>query len=290
MKLWLKFNLVFLLAFTIGLTAIGIVSYEVLQRNAREEVLHTAGIILHGAMSIRNYTIEEIRPLLSVQLKRNFLPQTVPAYAATNNVARLRKMYPDYSYKEATLNPTNPASRATEWETGIVEHFRNNEQVKELIGEHETATGKNLYIARPIQIKKEGCLTCHGKISDAPESMLARYGDANGFGWSMNEIVGSQIVSVPMDVALSRAKKTLTTFLIATGSVLLAMIILLNIMLYRIVVRPVKKMSSIAHDVSMGKMDMPEYELKGKDEVASLSRSFNRMRRSLVNAMKLIDD
>ena len=290
MKLWLKFNLVFLAAFAVGLTAIGIVSYEVLQRNAREEVLHTAGIIMQGAMSIRSYTIEEIRPLLSVQLKRNFLPQTVPAYAATNNIARLRKMYPDYSYKEATLNPTNPASRATEWETGIVEHFRNNEHTSELIGEHESATGKNLYIARPIRIKKEGCLTCHGKISDAPESMIARYGDANGFGWSMNEIVGSQIVSVPMDVALSRAKKTLTTFLIATGSVLLAMIILLNIMLYRIVVRPVKKMSSIAHDVSMGKMDMPEYELKGKDEVASLSRSFNRMRRSLVNAMKLIDD
>ncbi|VAW99458.1 hypothetical protein MNBD_GAMMA21-1930 [hydrothermal vent metagenome] len=290
MKLWLKFNLVFLAAFAVGLTAIGMVSYEVLQRNAREEVLHTAGIIMQGAMSIRSYTIDEIRPLLSVQLKRDFLPQTVPAYAATNNIARLRKQYPDYSYKEATLNPTNPASRATEWETAIVEHFRNNEQKSELVGERESPTGKSLYIARPIRIKKEGCLTCHGKISDAPESMLALYGESNGFGWTMNEVVGSQIVSVPMEVALSRAKKTLTTFLIATGSVLLGMIILLNILLYRIVVRPVKKMSSIAHDVSMGKMDMPEYELKGKDEVASLSRSFNRMRRSLVNAMKLIDD
>ncbi len=290
MKLWLKFNLAFLVAFAVGLTAIGMVSYEVLQRNAREEVLHTAGIIMQGAMSIRSYTIDEIRPLLSVQLKRNFLPQTVPAYAATNNIARLRKMYPDYSYKEATLNPTNPASRATEWETGIVEHFRNNGQQLELVGERDSPTGKSLYIARPIRIKKESCLTCHGKISDAPESMLARYGESNGFGWSMNEVVGSQIVSVPMEVALTRAKKTLTTFLIATGSVLLAMIILLNILLYRIVVRPVKKMSSIAHDVSMGKMDIPEYELQGKDEVASLSRSFNRMRRSLVNAMKLIDD
>ncbi len=290
MKLWLKFNLVFLVAFVIGLSAIGMISNEMLQRNAREEVLHTAGIIMQGAMSIRSYTIDEIRPLLSVQIKRNFLPQTVPAYAATNNIARLRKMYPDYSYKEATLNPTNPASRATEWETGIVEHFRNHGDKQELIGEHESPTGKNLYIARPIKIKKESCLTCHGKISDAPESMLARYGESNGFGWKMHEVVGSQIVSVPMEVALKRANKTLTTFLVSTGSVLLAIIILLNILLYRIVVRPVKKMSSIAHDVSMGKMDMPEFELKGKDEVASLSQSFNRMRRSLVNAMRLIDE
>jgi protein-histidine pros-kinase len=290
MKLWLKFNLVFFVAFVVGLAAIGAIANKVLQDNARDEVLHTAGIIMQGAMSIRSYTIEEIRPLLEVQIKRDFLPQTVPAYAATSNVARLRKLYPDYSYKEATLNPTNPASRATEWETELVNYFRDNEQQQELVGEHRTATGQKLYIARPIRIKNESCLTCHGQVSDAPESMLARYGESNGFGWKLNEVVGSQIVSVPMEVALERAHKTLLTFLISTGAVLLLIIILLNILLYKIVVQPVKKMSSIAHDVSMGNMDMPEYELSGKDEVASLSRSFNRMRRSLVNAMKLMDD
>lgn len=289
MKLWLKFNLVFLLAFVLGLTGTGYVSYQVLQQNARDEVLHTAGIIMESAMSIRSYTIDEIRPLLEVQMTRAFLPQTVPAYAAHNNVTRLRKQYPDYSYKEATLNPTNPASRATEWESGIVQHFRNNENEKELIGLHDGPTGGNLFIARPIRIKNENCLVCHGKVSDAPSSMLARYGESNGFGWNLNEVVGSQIVSVPMQVALDRAQKTLKTFLFATGTVLLAIIILLNLMLYKIVVQPVKKMSSIAHDVSMGKMDVGEYELSGKDEIASLSQSFNRMRRSLVNAMKMIE-
>lgn len=290
MKLWLKFNLVFLAAFIVGLVGTGLVSYQVLQKNARDEVLHTAGLIMESAMSVRGYTIQEIRPLLEVQLTRNFLPQTVPAYAATSNVARLRKLYPDYTYKEATLNPTNPASRATEWESGLVEYFRNNEAEKELIGEHQAATGRSLYIARPIRIKNENCLTCHGKVDDAPESMLARYGRSNGFGWNLNEVVGTQLVKVPMQVALDRAQETLTTFLISTSVVLLLIILLLNILLYKIVVLPVKKMSSMAEDVSMGRMDEPEYELKGKDEIASLSRSFNRMRRSLINAMKMIDD
>lgn len=290
MKLWLKFNLVFFVAFVVGITAIGLVSYQVLQKNARDEVLHTAGIVMESALSVRKYTIEEIRPLLKGNMKKDFLPQTVPAYAANSNVERLRKLYPEYSYKEATLNPTNPASRATEWETGLVEYFRNNEKELELIGDHDTATGKNIYIARPIRIKNESCLSCHGKVSDAPSSMLALYGESNGFGWKLDEVVGTQIVSVSMKVALDRAKKALSTFLVATSAVWLLVIILLNILLYKIVIQPVKKMSLIAHDVSMGKMDMPEYELSGKDEVASLSRSFNRMRRSLVNAMKMIDD
>jgi protein-histidine pros-kinase len=40
----------------------------------------------------------------------------------------------------------------------------------------------------------------------------------------------------------------------------------------------------------MGKLEVPEYKPKGNDEVASLAESFNRMRRSLVNAMKILDE
>jgi HAMP domain-containing protein len=35
---------------------------------------------------------------------------------------------------------------------------------------------------------------------------------------------------------------------------------------------------------------MPEHELSGNDEVASLSRSLSRMRPSLINAMKTVED
>ena len=290
MGLRTKFNLVMLFVFILGMAGAGFVSNEVLQRNAREEILHTAGIMMESAMAVRSYTIGEIRPLLAVQMKRDFLPQTVPAYAAMTNVHRLRKKYPEYTYKEATLNPTNPASRATEWETAIVDHFRNNPEQTELIGDHLTATGPMLYMARPIQIKNEGCLACHGKVEDAPESMLSRYGRANGFGWKMQEVVGSQIVSVPMTVPLARADKTFITFMGALAVVFVLIFIILNILLSMIVIKPVKRMSAIAHDVSMGKMDVPECDPRGKDEIATLGESFNRMRRSLANAMQMLDE
>ena len=290
MGLLAKFNLVMLLVFVLGMTGAGFVSNEVLQRNARDEVLHTAGIIMEGAMAVRNYTIKEIKPLLTADLRKEFLPQTVPAYAAMRNVHNLREKYPEYTYKEATLNPTNPASRATEWETGIIEHFRNNSTSHQLIGEHDTAAGPMLYIAKPIQIKTADCLLCHGKIEDAPKTMIERYGDANGFGWKLDEVVGSQLVSVPMSVPLARAEKTFTTFMIALGAVLFIAFIILNILLQKIVIKPVRKMSGIAHDVSMGKMDVPECDAHGKDEIGTLAESFNRMRRSLVNAMQMLDD
>lgn len=290
MGLRTKFNLVMLLVSALGMGGIGYIAYEVLQRNAREEILHTAGLMMESASAVRGYTVNEIRPLLAVQMTREFMPQTVPAYAATRNIRGLRERYPEYTYKEATLNPTNPASRATEWEAAVVEHFRNNPDSKELVGEHATPTGRSLYLARPIQIQNENCLSCHGNVADAPETMLAKYGKANGFGWKLNEVVGSQIVSVPMSVPLARAQKTLTTFLLALGTVFLLIMLILNFLLHRIVIHPVRKMATIAHDVSMGKLDGEECTPHGKDEIAVLAESFNRMRRSLVNAMQMLNN
>lgn len=290
MSLRTKFNLVILASFLLGMTGAGFVSNEVLQRNAREEILNTAGILMESAMAVRTYTVSEIRPLLSVQIKRNFLPQTVPAYAATTNIQNLRKKYPEYTYKEATLNPTNPASRATDWESSIIDYFRNDLEQQEIIGERDTATGPMLYLARPIQIKNKNCLSCHGKIEDAPETMLARYGRANGFGWKLNEVIGSQIVSVPMSLPLARADNTFHTFMTALATVFIGVFIILNLLLQFIVIQPIKKISSIAHDVSMGEMDAAECDTNGKDEIAELGHSFNRMRRSLINAIEMLDD
>ena len=290
MGLRFKFNVILLIAFALGMTGIATVSRAMLIENAREEVLHTAGIMMESALAIRDYTVNEIRPLLAVQIKREFLPQTVPAYAATTNIRGMRKKYSEYTYKEATLNPTNPADRATDWETTVIDHFRNNPGSTELVGERQTATGPSLYMARPIQIKDPSCLACHGKVENAPETMLARYGKANGFGWRLDEIVGAQLVSVPMSVPLERAEKTFWTFTLTLGTVMIGIIVVLNILLHLIVISPVRRMSAIAHEVSMGKLNAEEYVPRGKDEIASLAESFNRMRRSLYNAMNMLEE
>ena len=290
MGLRVKFNLIMILAYVLGMAGLGFVSHEVLHRNAQEEILHIAEVMMESATSIRGYTVDEIRPLLNDQLAHKFLPQTVPAYAAMKNIARLRENYPNYTYKEATLNPTNPASRATEWESTIVDYFRSNPEEEKLVGIRDTATGPSLYVARPIQVKNQSCLACHGERLTAPATMVALYGEANGFGWKFEEVVGSQIVSIPMSVSLDRAQGTLWVFLIAASAIFLIVIGILNLLLHYVVIKPVRQMSSIALAVSMGKLDVPEYRPKGNDEVVSLAESFNRMRRSLVNAMKILDE
>ncbi len=289
MKLIWKFNLVLLGIFLLGFGITGYVSYNALQANAREEIVQNARLMMEAALSSRNYTTTQVKPLLETQLKYTFLPQSVPAYAATEQFSELRTKHPDYAYKEATLNPSNPRNRATDWEADIVNVFRQTPSTAEMVGERDTPTGRSLYLARPIQIKSKTCLDCHSTVEAAPRTMIALYGNANGFGWKMEEIIGAQIVSVPMAVPIQRANQTFKAFMGSIALVFLSIFVLLNVMLYTMVIRRVTRLAGIADQTSLGNMEAGEFRSRSKDEIGVLTEAMGRMKASLVQAMKMLE-
>ena len=267
----------------------GWISHELLQRHARDEILRNARLMMEAALAIRGYTVAQVGPHLEVQMMYAFLPQSVPAYAATETLKELRKKYPDYGYKEATLNPTNPTNRATDWEVDLVTAFRNGKATAEIVGERDTPTGRSLYVARPIKVGAPACLTCHSTPSAAPKPMLALYGEANGFGWKLDEIIGTQVVSVPMSVPIENANRALVTFMASLAGVFALVFIVLNVMLGWMILRPIRSMAQAADAVSTGNFEVQEFPETGKDEISGLGASFNRMRRSLQKAMQMLE-
>jgi protein-histidine pros-kinase len=289
MGLRLKFNLVLLVVFLLGLGVTAYISWGLLQRNAREEIVRNADLMMEAALAIRAYTVDQVRPQLDLQLMRVFLPQSVPAYAATETLSQIKKKYADYSYKEATLNPTNPRNRAADWEADLVQEFKNRSGLTEMIGERDTPSGRSLYIARPIKITNPACLPCHTTPEMAPATMIKHYGPANGFGWKLNDIIGAQVVSVPMTVPIQNAQRAFLAFIGSLATVFALLFVVLNVMLSRMIVQPISRMSHAADQVSTGNFDIAEFSEKGRDEIALLGRAFNRMRRSLQKALQMID-
>jgi HAMP domain-containing protein len=290
MGLATKFNLILIPVLGLGFYVLSTLTHTTLQENAKVDTVTRAGLMMDSAGALRAYTVEEIKPLLVTQLKREFLPQSVPAYAATQAFMRLRKHNPDYSYKEATLNPTNPVDRAVDWESDVIRMFRNDAKLGEFVGVRDTPSGRSQFLARPIRITNPDCLTCHSLPRNAPATMLKQYGRANGFGWKMNEVIGAQIVSVPMEVAIHQADSAYRSFMTVLSIVFVTIIVLANLFLHFLVVRPIRRMSKTAEQLSTGDMSAPEFSERGHDEVSVLAASFNRMRRSLDNAMKLIEE
>ena len=171
----------------------------------------------------------------------------------------------------------------------MINEFRNNSERKELSGTRTTPSGLSMFLARPFQIKDPACLSCHTTAAQAPQAMVKLYGPSNGFGWKLNEVIGAQIVSVPMAVPIENANRAFYTFMASLAAVFAVLFVILNLMLSALIVRPIRIMSAAADKISVGGMDTPELRESGNDEVALLAKSFNRMRRSLEKAISLID-
>lgn len=290
MGLRTKFNVVMLIAFLVGLALSGGILYTLAYANARREVLTEAAIMDAQANAIGQYTATEIAPLLVSQFNRRFLPQSVPAWAAQTNFRGMQKDFPDYSFQSVVDNPTNPADLPADWQAEIIRTLKARPDQSTLVTERDTPSGRILSLSHAVVITNPDCLRCHSTPDAAPPTLIDLYGSKNGFDWKLNEVLGARIVSVPMRVPYAAAEQTFVQVMAGIAGVFVVMIVLLNVMLSYVIVRPVRRIAAQATEVSMGRMDAPELPVRGHDEISALAEAFNRMRRSLANALRMLDE
>lgn len=291
LQLGQKFTLLLVIVFLGGVLASSLALSSVLNQATQGQLTTQALMLMETMNSIRTYTSEQVNPEIADRLEVEFLPESVPAYSAREvfETFRLNPDYSDFFYKEATLNPTNLRDKADDFEATLVGQFRDNpSSANEVSGFRATPAGDLFYIARPIKVGNQSCLECHSTPEAAPASMIERYGPANGFGWQLNEIVGAQVISVPAAKVLQSARQSLVLIL---GIFIIAFaiaIILVNLWLKRMVVRPLNRMAQVAEAVSMGDTKA-EFTQDSQDEVGKLAEAFNRMRLSLQMAMQRLE-
>lgn len=290
MSLLFRINLILATVFLAGLAVMVALNRDLLLSSAHRETMNQAELMMQAARAARDYTSSNVSPLLQGQLQDKFVAETVPAFAATRIFDRLRKELPAYTYKEATLNPTNLNDRAVDWEADVIRHFRDFPDDRgDRSFERDTPEGRMLVLARPIRIEQESCLVCHSRPEAAPAAFRARYGDNNGYGWTLGEVVGSQIVSVPASVALDVANRLLRDFVAVMLATMVAVFAAVDISLILFVIRPLGRMRAIAEDVSRGTPNAAAFETRGASDIVALGTAFDRMRRSLDKAMKMLD-
>jgi HAMP domain-containing protein len=288
MGLRAKVNLVLLAASAVGLAIGCIVLYQVSVANARARVLQNARIMMTAANAIRSYTADELVRLLPTERDGKFVAETVPDFAAKTALRDVQAAFPGYNYREPTLNPTAQSDRAVGWEADIIGTFRAHADDRELVIERDTPLGPTLNLARPITVNDAACFRCHSFPAAAPAALTASYGTSNGFGWKFNETVGAQLISLPMAAALKVAQDAFVAFLIILIVIFGLVFAILNVLLHYLVIAPVKRVSAIAEAISLGEEGIEFHVKPGKDEIASLSQSFNRMRESLTHATTMM--
>jgi len=289
MKLETRFNLIITICLLIGLSISGIVFYNLTIKQAEEALIHDASLMLEYGQAVRNYTIEEIGPALEHHAADAFFPQTVPSYAAHTTIKKLRNQFPEYTYREVALNPTNPADRGNGWEVTLIQTFRDNPNQEQLSGKHQGLTSLHYFLAKPIKITDSACLRCHSSPEIAPENMLKIYGGSNGFGWNMNETIGARIVTVPAEVAFRMVNNSLAFMLTALASIFLLTQAVFHFTFRRYVTRPLERLTESTERASLNKATSDDDNEKFIGQISLLQTAIRRLRRSLNKALLIIE-
>jgi HAMP domain-containing protein len=274
-----------------GFLLTGFALSQVLEQRAQDQVADKAQILMQAMSSVRDYTSTKVAPLLNSRLETEpvFTPETIPAFSATEVFQRFRQkdIYQNFFYKEATPNPTNLRDKVDTFEASLVERFVSEPNTKQISGFRELPGGEVFYVARPLAVTQESCLRCHSTPDKAPKSLLATYGSDNGFGWQLNQVIAAQIISVPAEEVLGSARRSLLLIMSILLGIFAALLVLVNYLLQRSVIRPIRQMARTAEAVSMGQMDA-EFEHQSQDEIGLLAAAFNRMKSSLEISMNML--
>lgn len=248
MRLETRFTWIIAFCFCFGVSVAGYVSYTLESRQGFDEVKLKADMLLESGLAVRAYTAQDVAPVLISMQGTEFHSAQVPSYGAQNVMRRLAEKFPDYRYRESSLNSTNLGDRASDWEVGLIRIFSADISRKDSFGETGQGVDRHFYLARPIRIQSAACMQCHSTPEAAPAAMRAKYGSVNGFGWKMGDVVGLQLVEVP--TAPTRTK-TFNSVLVTVGSltcifVLSAVVFLLLLRHY--VTRPLDMLTRAAHE------------------------------------------
>ena len=278
-------QLVFTFALIIGSATFYLFFNAASMRHVEDEARALLGL----AMASRNYTIENITPLLADLPNDEFHPERVPSFAAQTIFRRFVSDESDYTYREAALNPTNPNDLATGFETELIAEFRSNRGTLETKGIRRIDGEPIFYIARPVEIKNPACLVCHSTPDAAPAEMVSIYGDVNGFGWKLNEIVGVQVLTIPVADELRSIYELVAIFFFMLIGIFFVVSLMVTLPLQRNVIQPLRQLANVADRSSLrnDKTPLPD---AGAGEIQTLAAAISRMRTSLDVSVKKMDD
>lgn len=280
-----------------------------LNNQAEEAVRERAQILLSSMQAARNYTRDNVQPMLEQNLAQDedrFIPESIPNFAARKIFSDFRQHsgeFQDFLYKEAATNPTNPEDKADEFEAQLIAQMKiqrstvAEESEAEAIAEalstrklsgYRTLKGEKLfYLARPLIMDDAKCLACHGRASDAPTYLLDMYGSEHGFNWQLNDIVAAQVMYVPAGRIFERSRQNLFTVTKSLLSIFGAIFLVMNLLLWRAVSRPLGILNKTAKQISGCSIDQQKVFLiedqglsqlaTRRDEPGQLARSFEYM-------------
>jgi two-component system cell cycle sensor histidine kinase/response regulator CckA len=266
-------------------------TYEVTKNRIHELTATQAKLALEFDLAIRSYIDEEVRPVAyRVFPEDRFIPSVMStSFAARSIFEKVQAKFPGIIIKFSSANPRNPVNLAGKEEMRIIDFFNRNPQAERWTGDI-SINGKQYYAHfSPRRLKSE-CMRCHGDPADAPAEMVSRYGDKAGF-YQKEGSVALDTVAIPLE-EINTSFTTESLYQIALWTISVAALFGLILFFFqRLVSSRLATISEHFHKAAQADDDSPinTVEVRGKDEIAALSNSFNSLAEKLNASHALLE-
>lgn len=244
----LKQRFLIVLSLTMGI--LGIFFAVLLSMNLRDQLVtdteHKASLILSQAEAIQNYVATVLRPTMYKRLHADafILEAMSTSYVTRKIMSSLGFQDEHIRYRRVAVGARNPDYEADSFERAVMERFAADPALTR-IEEITHYNGEEAFLAaRPVRFQAS-CLRCHGRPSDAPKALLARYGDERGFWRQSGELVGLDMVIVPVGSALGQIKGKTVGFLSLFAVGLTGFYLTIQLFFDRLVVANLRRVTDV---------------------------------------------
>ncbi len=245
-----------------------------------EETYQKTDLVLGHIDATMEYVRDELRPQMFHLLpKDEFIREAMSTSFVNRGIMkRFAVRFPNYIYKRVAIDPLNVKNKADKLEEAFIRQFSNNPATgKEWKGQL-TQGNRTYFLHFKAIVMDEQCVLCHGDPVYSPQSLIRDYGTEHGHNWKVGEVVGLESIAIPVDETLYQIRRVAFSIFLVGLTGMTALFFILNYFYYVVSVRPLKKASSFFRDVITGERGLEaKYDVKGHDEIAELSESFNQM-------------
>lgn len=177
-------------------------------------------------------------------------------------------------FNNVSDRPRNPGNQADRFELEDMAWFRANEKAVDRARTivDDKGIGYLLYTA-PIRIEPS-CLTCHGKVEAAPESIRAHYDSA--YDYQVGELRGLVSIKMPTRRLDQRRNEVWGGQLLKSLVSYAILFLALGYLLDRLVTRRLARVKLDAERFAAGEYSV-RLPTKGDDEICHLAQSFNNL-------------
>jgi hypothetical protein len=209
-----------------------------------------------------------------------------PALATRELSDMIAKTAVNATFRVVSDNYRNPLNAPDAYESSALRRIKSSmiNPPSDRVDFVEKIEGSTYRYSIPIRVS-DSCLACHGSAKDAPRAVVEKYGSYRAFGYKVGDIRGIITVNLPMPPLFAISPQILIISLGALG-----LVILVNWRMFRRLISDrIEESTELTQSMTQGNydVDVPQGpKSASNDEIDSLNRSLDLLRKNLKNAAK----